>query len=102
MVVHFLYNVFGLFGQSVLARFYSYSGNDAMFRFLLTALLLIGAAVFCGEAGRIYARYARQSLPPPAISEPPIRTLPAVLLRTLFPVGGIACALLYLFVTLLS
>jgi hypothetical protein len=24
------------------------------------------------------------------------------LLRTLFPVGGIACALLYLFVTLLS
>lgn len=102
MVVHFLYNVFGLFGQSVLARFYSYSGNDAMFRFLLTALLLIGAAVFCGEAGRIYARYARQSLPPPAISEPPIRSLPAVLLRTLFPVGGIACALLYLFVTLLS
>ncbi len=100
ILVHFLYNVFGLFGQSVLARFYSYSGNDDMFRFILTALALIGAAIFCGEAGRIYARYAKQSLPPPDLTEPPLRALPGVLARTIFPVPGILCILVYLLVTL--
>ena len=102
MIVHFLYNIFGLFGQSALARFYSYSGNDAMFKFLLTLLLLIGAALLCGQASRIYHRYAADSLPPPDITEPTRRTLPATLLRTLFPVAGVICVVLYVLVTLLG
>lgn len=102
MAVHFLYNIFGLFGQSALARFYSYSGNDAMFKFLLTLFLLIGAALLCGQASRIYHRYAADSLPPPDISEPPLPTLPAALLRTLFPVAGLICIGLYVLVTLLG
>ncbi len=102
MMVHFLYNIFGLFGQSALARFYSYSGNDAMFRFLLTLFLLIGAALLCGQASRIYHRYAAASLPPPDIAEPPLRALPAALLRTLFPVAGLICIVLYVLVTLVG
>ncbi|MBQ7336821.1 MAG: CPBP family intramembrane metalloprotease [Clostridia bacterium] len=100
IVVHFLYNIFGLFGQSALARFYSYSGNDTMFRFLLTAALLIGAAIFCGEASRIYQRYAAESLPPPDLREIPRRALPAALVRTLFPAAGVLCIIIYIFVTL--
>ena len=99
ILLHFLYNVFGLFGQSAMARFYSYSGNDAMFRFILTTLLLIGAALFCSEASRIYHRYAVESLPPPDIPAVPWRALPTVLVRTLFPVAGIACVLIYVIMT---
>lgn len=100
MLVHFFYNVFGLFGQSVLARFYSYSGNDTMFRFLLTVVLLVGAILFCGQASNIYHRYALDSLPPPEHREPSLRALPAALVRTLFPVAGVLCILLYVVVTL--
>lgn len=102
MVLHFLYNIFALFGQSALARFYSYSGNDAMFKFLLTLFLLIGGALLCGQASRIYHRYAADSLPPPEITEPPLRFLPAILVRTLFPVAGLICIALYILVTLLG
>ena len=100
MLVHFCYNVFGLFGQSVLARFYSYGGNDAIFRFLLTVLLLIGAALLCGQASSIYHRYAQDSLPPPDYHEVPLRALPNVLLRTMFPVPGVLCILLFVLVAL--
>ncbi|MBQ8719238.1 MAG: CPBP family intramembrane metalloprotease [Clostridia bacterium] len=102
ILVHFLYNVFGLFGQSAMARFYAYSGNDAMFRFILTTLLLIGTALFCSEASRIYHRYAVESLPPPDVPAVPWRALPNVLVRTLFPVAGIACVLIYVMVTVFA
>lgn len=102
IILHFLYNVFGLFGQSAMARFYSYSGDDAMFRFILTTLLLIGAALFCSEASRIYHRYAVESLPPPDVPTVPWRALPNVLVRTLFPVAGIACVLIYVMVSVFS
>ncbi|MBQ7318879.1 MAG: CPBP family intramembrane metalloprotease [Clostridia bacterium] len=96
MVVHFLYNVFGLFGQTALSRFHAYTGNDEMFAFLATLVLLISAAVFCGEASRIYHRYARATLPPPDRPAVPLRELPAALLRTLFPLVGIICVFVYI------
>lgn len=102
MLVHFLYNLFCLFGQSVLARFYSYGGNDAIFRFFLTVVLLGGVILFCGQAGTIYHRYALDSLPPPTWTEPTLRDLPAALTHTLFPFAGILCIILYGCVALLG
>ena len=102
MVVHFLYNIFGLFGQTALSRFHAYTGNDEMFTFLATLVLLISAAVFCGEASRIYRRYARASLPPPTRAVIPWRELPTALGRTLFPAAGVACVLVYILVAILA
>jgi membrane protease YdiL (CAAX protease family) len=102
MVVHFLYNVFGLFGQTALSRFHAYTGNDEMFAFLATLILLISAAVFCGEASRIYHRYARASLPPPTRAVIPWRELPTALGRTLFPAAGVACVLVYIVVAIFA
>lgn len=102
MTVHFLYNVFGLFGQSALSRFYFYSGNEDMFIFLATLVLLISAALFCGEASRIYRRYSRASLPPPDRPTVAWRDLPSALVRTLFPLAGVACVLVYLLAIIFS
>ena len=57
IIVHFLYNLFGLFGQQYLSSIYNVTGSTAFFVFVLALLFLIGATVFCGEAARLYRQY---------------------------------------------
>lgn len=63
VIVHFLYNLFCLFGQPYITAFYSYTGSTAMFVFLLVTILLLSAAIFCGQAVRFYRGYATRNLP---------------------------------------
>lgn len=96
MLLHFAYNLFGLFGQPALTQFYQYTGSTALFTFLLTVILLLSAVLFCGEAGRIYRGYARASVSTPYRVSIPRAELPSLLLQTLLSPVGVACIVLYL------
>lgn len=96
MLVHFFYNVFGLFGQPTLSRLYLYTGSTKLFSFLLTFVFLLSAAIFCGEAGRIYHAYSRSSAAAPYRVDLPRDELAARVLHTLFPPVGIACVAVYI------
>lgn len=61
MCVHFVFNMYGLFGQGFLSEVYKTTGSTELFLLLLTAFFLLFAALFCGEAARLYRRYARQN-----------------------------------------
>ncbi len=62
MIVHFIYNLFGLFGQPYISSLYNLTGSTAFFIFMLTALFLLSAAIFCGEAARLYKQYLYRGL----------------------------------------
>jgi len=62
MLLHFLYNVFCLFGQPYLSAFYVNAGSNEIFLFCLIALLLLFSAFAAGEARKIYHLYARANL----------------------------------------
>lgn len=96
VLVHFAYNVFGLFGQPALTGFYRYTESPALFSFLLTFALLLFAIVFCGEASRIYRSYSRTGVPAPYRVDLPRAELPDRLRRTLLPPAGIVCILVYI------
>ena len=60
-VAHFLYNLFGLFGQPYMATLYSISGGSGLFLIVITVVFITSAAVFCGESARLYRRYLYKS-----------------------------------------
>ena len=62
MLLHFLYNVFCLFGQPYLSAFYVNAGSNEIFLFCLIGLLLLFSAFSAGEARKIYHLYARANL----------------------------------------
>lgn len=95
-IVHLLYNVFGLFGQPALTRFYLYTGSTKLFTFLLTVLFLLSLVALCGQASRIYRNYSRAGTPAPYRVDLPRNELPLRLLGTIFPPIGIVCAVVYL------
>ncbi len=57
VLAHFLYNIFGLFGQPYMNNLYHITGSMRFFLFLVGTIFLISAAVFCGEAARLYRQY---------------------------------------------
>lgn len=62
MIVHFAFNLIGLFGQSYLNAFYNVTGGTSgLFIFILTMLTLFCAALFCLAASKCYALRARRS-----------------------------------------
>ena len=96
MLVHLLYNVFGLFGQPALTTFYRYTDSTALFSFLLTFVFLLSAVVFCGEAARIYRAYSRAGVAAPYRVDLPREELPDRLRRTLLPPVGLVCIVVYI------
>ncbi len=100
MLVHFLYNLFGLFGQPALTRFYLYTGSTELFGFLLTVLFLLSAIVFCGEAGRIYRSRARLAQSAPYRARIPRSEGLRQVLQTVFCPAGLVCIGFYLIVCL--
>ena len=63
VIVHFLYNLFCLFGQGSFADFYVTHSAKTLFMILMIAALLLCIAVFCGECSRLYRGYAKQNAP---------------------------------------
>lgn len=95
MAVHFLYNLFGLFSQPYLTTFYRTTGSLGLFIVILAALFLLSAAVFFGQAGRLFRRYSELNMSPGypcgltarqtlASLESAIRSVPAVLCIVLY------------------
>lgn len=65
IMVHLLYNLFGLFGRPYITEFYSRTGSTELFIFLLIVLLLLALILFFGEAARTYSGYARRGVSSP-------------------------------------
>ena len=63
IIAHFIYNLFGLFGQPYIASFYEITGSTALFLFILISVFLLSLALFCGEASRLSRLYAERNLP---------------------------------------
>ena len=63
ILAHFLYNIFGLFGQPYMNNLYHITGSSSFFLFLVGAIFLVSAAVFCGEAARLYRLYLYKAYP---------------------------------------
>lgn len=61
VIAHFLYNIFGLFGQPYMNTFYNITGSSKLFVFVLGFLFLASGAVFCAEASRLYKQYLGRS-----------------------------------------
>lgn len=59
MVVHFLFNLFGLFGEPYLGRLYILSGDMKLVVIVSIAGFLLFSTLFCMEASRLYRRYLR-------------------------------------------
>jgi membrane protease YdiL (CAAX protease family) len=57
MLAHFLYNVFGLFGQRYMNTLYRITGSSSFFMFLITFCFLLSGAVFCRQAAKLYKKY---------------------------------------------
>ena len=57
ILAHFLYNIFGIFGQPYMNNLYQITGSSRLFLILVTAVCIISAALFCGEAARLYRLY---------------------------------------------
>ena len=102
LALHFLYNLFCLFGQPYLSDFYVNAGNNAVFIFLVTVIFLLFCAFGVGEARKIYHRYAKEGKPS-AFREPmPLRDYPRAVVKVLFTPGTLLCLILWLVVCLVN
>lgn len=63
VIAHFLYNLFGLFGQPYMNTFYNITGSTELFVIILGILFLASGAVFCAQASRLYKLYLGKSYP---------------------------------------
>ena len=57
MLAHFLYNLFGLFGQRYMNTLYKITGSSNFFLFVVAFCCLLFAAIFCREAAKLYKKY---------------------------------------------
>jgi len=96
VILHFAYNLFGLFGQPTLTQFYLYTGSTELFSFLLLLILLVSAIVFCGEASRAYRSYARTMQGAPYRVDLPRSEWGRRLIHTVFAPVSIVCMVVYL------
>ena len=62
IIVHFLYNIFGLFGYPYVSSLYLLTGNPKLIIFLAGFTFLVSLAVFSGEAARLYRKYLRRGV----------------------------------------
>ena len=57
ILAHFLYNIFGLFGQPYMSNLYRITNSPKLFIFIVATICILSATVFCGEASRLYKKY---------------------------------------------
>lgn len=104
MLAHFLYNIFGLFGQPYMNNLYHITGSMPFFLFLVGAMALISAALFCGEAARLYRNYLYRAYS--ADYRKPVLTDPAVIRQSYLDVlrrpSAIACFAVYIVALIIS
>ena len=59
VAAHFVFNLFGIFGQQYITDFYITSGTAGVAALILFTLLVASGALFCLFASRLYRKYAR-------------------------------------------
>ena len=57
MIVHFLYNLFGLFGQPYMNMLYRITGSSMFFLFIVAGTFFLSGALFCHQAAKLYKKY---------------------------------------------
>lgn len=104
MIAHFLYNIFGLFGQPYMNNLYHITGSMSFFLFLIVAVALISAALFCGEAARLYRGYLYRA--ESADYRKPVLTEPTQIRQSYLDVlrhpSALACFAVYIVALILS
>ena len=103
MIVHFCYNLFGIFMQAGLSGYCRSTGSIGLLVVLLIILLLLSSAFFCGEVSRILRRRAKADLldAPEETSTPGLNRLvpkewPRALLAAFESPAGIGAVVLWL------
>ena len=61
IVAHFVYNLFGIFGQQYITDFYITSGTAGVAALILLTLLVASGALFCLFAARLYRAHAAET-----------------------------------------
>ena len=60
VIAHFLYNLFGVFGQPYMATLYRLTMDSRLLVIIVGIVFFLSAAIFCGEASKLYRKYLRQ------------------------------------------
>ncbi len=98
VMVHFIYNMFGLFGQKYINAFYETTGSEELFVFLLALVFILFLAVFFGEASRLYDSYAKRNKPSPYLLTKKEKR--GKLIEALFSPTFLACILMFVIVAI--
>lgn len=100
--LHFLYNLFCLFGQPYLSAFYIHAGSNDIFLFCVITLFLLFSAFALGEARKIYHLYARANLSSDYTVSRPLKTIPKDLLSALRSPITLACVAVWLIMSIIN
>ena len=104
VICHFLYNLFGLFGQPYIATFYKIASSTELFFIILGILFFASGTLFSFEAARLYKSYTRNAVSAD-YRKPEIRGLENIknsYLNILAKPSAIACFVLYIIVVIIS
>ncbi len=71
VITHFLYNLFGVFGQPYIATLYRLTKDSRLLVMIVGIVFFLSAALFCSEASRLYKKYLRHGLKADYRSEMP-------------------------------
>ena len=102
MLVHFAYNLFGLFGQEYMYNLYKEAGDEDIFTYLIILIFLISASAFSLVAAGIYRKYARQQLSNEYRARLPFGKTMVLLGRDLLSPLSLLCLLVYILVITLQ
>ena len=59
VITHFLYNLFGVFGQPYMATLYRLTKDSRLLIMIVGIVFFLSSALFCGEASKLYKKYLR-------------------------------------------
>ena len=62
VIAHFIYNIFGVFGQPYMATLYKFTKDSRLLLMIVGIVFFLSAAIFCAEASRLYRKYLRMGL----------------------------------------
>jgi membrane protease YdiL (CAAX protease family) len=103
IIVHMVFNVFGLFGQPYLNAFYAITGGtEGLFLFILCMLTIFFAALFCTFAAKCYSKRAKNSNSPDRKLLPSMREATYIASEIFFTPFSIAAICLYIVVLIIG
>jgi len=104
ILAHFLYNIFGLFGQPYMSNLYQITNSPHLFLFIVAGLCLVSAVIFCGEASRLYKKYLYRAYS--ADYRQPVLKDAAAIRRSYFDIvrqpSAILCFVIYIIAIVIS